>query len=368
MSLRKSKSAKPGRVSRVAALSAATALTFFAGTVSSSMTPATVGASAFLQQAPALAQDAPSQYTVQEGDTLWDIASTFLQDPWFWPEIWYVNPEIINPHLIYPGDVLALVYIDGQPRVTTAQGSSLRLSPSARATPLVEAVTTIPFESIRAFLSAGRVMEKREAEKLPHIVAVRGEGLLAATGNDVYVRGIDDPELGSRYSVVSFVDELRDPENNKLMGYHGLWIAEGTIRRGGDPATMELTASNREARKGHRLLPSTVELPLNFYPKPPDAPIDGRIMAVVDGVSQIGQWSVVIVNRGSDDGLAQGDVLRAFKYGQTIRDRIGGGKVRLPDEEAGTVMIFKTYEEIAYGLVMEATEPLHVADAVRNPS
>lgn len=368
MSLRKSKPGKPARVSRIAAATVAAALTFFAGTVSSSMSPMSVGASAFLQQAPALAQDAPSEYTVQEGDTLWDIASTFLRDPWFWPEIWYVNPEIVNPHLIYPGDVLALVYIDGEPRVTTAQGSSYRLSPQARVTPLEEAITSIPFESISAFLAVGNVLEKREAEKLPYILEVRGDHLLASAGNQVYVRGTDGATPGTRYNVVTIGDPLRDPENNKVMGYHGMLIGEGTMRRGGDPATLEMTASTREANRGDRLIPAAVDVPLNFYPKAPSTAIDGRIMAVIGGVSQIGQWQVIVINRGSSDGLAQGDVLTAYKYGETIRDRFGGGKVRLPDEQAGTIMVFKTYDEIAYGLVMEATEPLHVADAVRNPS
>ena len=368
MSLRNPKPGKPGRVSRAAALGVAAALTVFAGTVSSSNLPATTAATAAMQQVPVLAADAPTQYVVQDGDTLWDIASTFLRDPWFWPEIWYVNPEIVNPHLIYPGDVLALVYIEGQPRVTTTQGSSIRLSPQARATPLSQAITSIPYETISAFLTAGTILERGEADKLPHLLEVRGDHLVASAGNQVYVRGTDGATPGTRYNVVSVGDPLIDPENNKVMGYHGLWVAEGTMRRGGDPATLELTSSTREAYRGDRLIPATVDVPLNFYPKAPNTQVDGRIMAVIGGVTQIGQWSVVVINRGSGDGLAQGDVLTVFKYGETVRDRFGGGRVRLPDEQAGTIMIFKTYDEIAYGLVMEATEPLHVEDAVRNPA
>ncbi len=352
---------------RLAAACAATLLTVFAGNVASTETSATLGISTIAQQAPALAADAPSQYVVQEGDTLWDIAGTFLRDPWFWPEIWYVNPEIVNPHLIYPGDVLALVYIDGQPRVTTARGSSLRLSPEARVTPLNEAITSIPFESIAAFLRGGTVLEKGEADRLPYLLDVRGDHLLASAGNRIYVRGADDDTVGSRYTVVKIGDPLRDPDNNKIMGYHALRVAEGTMRRDGDPQTVELTASTQEARRGDRLVPATIDLPLNFFPKAPDTEIDGRIMAVIGGVSQIGQYQVVVMNRGASDGLAQGDVLTAFESGGTIRDRIGGGKVALPDEPAGTIMIFKTYDEISYGLVMEATRPLHIKDPVRNP-
>ena len=355
---------------RLAAALTALLLTITAGNVSSSessLAPSAMPIAAFALQTPTLAADAPREYVVQKGDTLWDIASTFLRDPWFWPEIWYVNPEIVNPHLIYPGDVLALVYIEGQPRVTTTRGSSLRLSPEARVTPLDEAVTSIPYDSIAAFLTGGTVIEKSEADKLPYLLEVRGDHILASAGNEIYVRGVEGDAAGTRYSVINIGEPLRDPDNNRVMGYHGLLVAEGSLRRGGDPATVELTASTQEAKRGDRLIAATVDMPLNFFPKAPDSDIDGRIMAVIGGVSQIGQYQVIVMNRGSSDGLAAGDVLTVFQAGEKIKDRFGGGRVKLPDEPAGTVMVFKTYPEIAYGLVMEATEPLHVLDAVRNP-
>ncbi len=355
---------------RLAATVLAALLTVSAGNVSSSEVPTNAGGlllSAAALQTPTLAADAPREYVVRVGDTLWDIAGTFLRDPWFWPEIWYVNPDIVNPHLIYPGDVLALVYIDGQPRVTTAQGSSLRLSPKARITPMSEAVTSISYESIAAVLTTGAIIEKRDADRLPYLLEVRGEHLLASAGNEVYVRGVDDDAAGTRYSVVHIGDPLRDPDNNKVVGYHGLQVAEGTLRRGGDPATVELTSSNQEALRGDRLLPATVDIPLNFFPKAPSTEIDGRIMAVIGGVTQIGQYQVVVMNRGTNDGLGEGDVLTAFNAGEKIKDRIGGGRVKLPDEPSGTIMVFKTYPDISYGLVMEATEPLHIHDPVRNP-
>jgi len=95
-----------------------------------------------------LASGAPNEYVVQVGDTLWDIAATFLRDPWYWPEIWHINDQIENPHLIYPGDVLGLVYIDGEPRITNVRASTYRLSPQARITPLSESITSIPYEDV----------------------------------------------------------------------------------------------------------------------------------------------------------------------------------------------------------------------------
>jgi len=315
-----------------------------------------------------LAADHPNQYVVQLGDTLWDIAGQFLNDPWYWPEIWYVNPEIENPHLIYPGDVLALIYIDGQPRVTVASAGTFRMSPQARVTPLSEAVQSIPFEAVAAFLTSGVVLQKDQAESLPYLLETRGDHLVAAAGNEIYVRGLDgsDP-VGTRFNVVHIGDPLIDPDDNKVVGYQGILVGEGTMRRGGDPATVWLTNTTQEAIFGDRLIPEVVDESLNFFPRAPSTVIDGRIMSVVNGVTQIGQYQVVVLNRGAQDGLAVGDVLTVFQAGETVRDRIQGGKVTLPDESAGTVMVFKVYNDIGYALVMEATHPLHIHDAVRNP-
>ena len=311
-----------------------------------------------------LAEGHPNEYVVQVGDTLWDISSAFLKDPWYWPEIWYVNPQIENPHLIYPGDVLGLVTIDGQTRITNVRASTYRLSPQARVTPLTEAINSIPYEAVAAFLSSGVVLEKDQAASLPYLLDTRGDHLIASAGNEIYVRGIRGDQPSTRYNIVHVGDPLIDPDDNRLIGYHGILIGEGSLRRAGDPATVALTDSNQEAVKGDRLIPATVDVPLNFFPRTPSSNVEGRIISVVGGVTQIGQYQVIVINRGSNNGLAVGDVLSVFQAGQ---DRIGGGSVRLPDEQAGTVMLFKTYDRISYGLVMEATDAIHIHDAVRNP-
>jgi len=315
-----------------------------------------------------LAQGHPNEYVVQVGDTLWDIAGTFLRDPWFWPEIWYVNPDIENPHLIYPGDVLGLVYVDGQARITNVRASTYRMSPQARVTPLSEAVASIPFEDVAAFLSSGVILEKAQADALPYMLETRGDHLIASAGNEVYVRGLGSDLPSTRYNVVQVGDALYDPDDDRLIGYHGIMVGEGSLRRAGDPATVALTSSKQEAKFGDRFIPASVDVPLNFFPRSPSSNIDGRIIHVVGGVSQIGQYMVVVINRGSHNGLSVGDVLSVFRSGETIKDRIKGGNVTLPDEQAGTVMVFKTYDRISYGLVMEATDAIHNLDAVRNPT
>jgi len=314
-----------------------------------------------------LAEGHPDEYVVQVGDTLWDISAMFLKDPWFWPEIWYVNPDIENPHLIYPGDVLGLVYVDGQTRITNIRASTFRMSPQARVTPLSEAVMSIPFDDVAAFLKNGVILEKNQADSLPYLLQTRGDHLIASAGNEVYVRGADNDQPGTRYSVVNVGDPLYDPDDNRLIGYHGKMVGEASMRRSGDPATIALTKSSQEALMGDILLPNTVAVPLNFFPRAPSSNVEGRIIAVAGGVTQIGQYQVVVMNRGSDNGLSVGDVLTVFQAGETIKDRVGGGKVTLPDESVGTVMVFKTYDRISYGLIMVATNAIHILDAVRNP-
>jgi hypothetical protein len=316
----------------------------------------------------------PDTYVVQRGDTLWGIASMFLRDPWYWPEIWQINPQVENPHLIFPGDILSLAYLnDGRPVIQLERGPQEgggfeRLSPRVRSQPLEEAIATIPYETIAAFLSRPRVIEEDELDELPYIVAHR-EGLIGSSGRDVYVRGTDEP-VGAVFNVVERGEELIDPDTNDVLGYQGIYVGQGRLDRSGDPGTLRLLETEREAVVGNLLMSEEDVAQLNFLPRSPDSEIDGRIISVLSGVSQIGQYSVVVINRGSQAGLEPGHVLRAWQAGRTIRDAQRGAfgeKVRLPDEPAGTIMVFRTSERLSYALVMEVTTPLALLDAVRNP-
>ncbi|MEQ1801490.1 MAG: LysM peptidoglycan-binding domain-containing protein [Gammaproteobacteria bacterium] len=318
----------------------------------------------------------PDTYVVKKGDTLWDISSMFLRDPWYWPEIWYVNPQVENPHLIYPGDVLTLVYVDGQPQIRSSRGTAAasgteRLSPRIREEQLTQAVTTIPYDVIGPFLEKGMVLSKNEIDDLPHVIALRDDHLVGASGNDAYVRG-DVSAVESSYSVVHIGDKLVDPDDGDLLGYEGIYVAEGRVRRGGDPATVTLSDSHREAMKGDRLVARSEPLPLQFEPRSPDRPVEGRIVHVVDGVTQIGQYQVIVINRGARDGLAPGHVLSVWQVGDKVSDDVDsslfGRKVQLPDEQAGLLMVFKTYDRLSYALVVRAEGPIHTLDKVRNPS
>ncbi len=336
---------------------------------------------------PALADGAPDTYVVKKGDTLWGISKVFLRDPWYWPEIWQVNPQIKNPHLIYPGDTLRLVYVDGKPRVVLQRGaerdiergSDVRLEPRVRSQPLSSAITTIPYEKVAAFMSKPTVLTKEEIKAAPYVLATRDQHIVMANGDTVYARGFKNPvQQGAYYYLVRVGTPLIDPDDNSLLGYNGVYTGSGHIVRGGDPATLLMTDSTRETYPGDKLIPGGIDVPLDFMPSPPRAPTDGRIIAVTSGVSVIGQYQVVTINRGSRDGLAPGNVLEIFGGGYEVRDseksgfldgiyRFGSQRVQLPDEPSGTFMVFKTFDRLSYGLIMEATDIIQVGDHVAGP-
>ncbi len=220
---------------------------------------------------------APQNYTVKQGDTLWDIASVFLRDPWYWPEIWYVNPQVENPHLIYPGDVLALAYgADGNAQVRLERGGAHRLSPRVRSQPLEGAITAIPYEIIAAFMSKPTVLEKDQIRDAPHIVASRDDHLIAAAGNTIYAVGGVEGDVNTRYNVYHVGDELRDPDDNDVVGYEGIYTASARVTRTGDPTTLEVVESARETFDGDKLFPGDVDVPLDFIPHAPTDEVDGK--------------------------------------------------------------------------------------------
>jgi hypothetical protein len=324
--------------------------------------------------------NAPESYVVKRGDTLWGIAKVFLRDPWFWPEIWQVNPQIQNPHLIYPGDTLRLVYIHGRPAITLQRGEAARVLPHVRSQSLEGAVTTIPYATVAAFMSKPTVLAKEQIKDAPYVLSTRDMHVVMAEGDTLYARGFSGPvELGTHYNVVRIGDPLRDPDDgNRIVGYDGVFTGAGHVTRIGDPATLIMTESARETEAGDKLFPGGVDVPLDFIPSAPKVKTNGRIMAVADGVTMIGQYEVVVINRGAGDGLAPGNVLAVFQAGDVVRDTVNRGflngmtrlaapKVRLPDERTGTFMVFKTFDHMSYGLIMEATNVIRVADRVENP-
>jgi len=317
-----------------------------------------------------VAPDAPERYVVQPGDTLWDISSKFLTDPWYWPEIWHINPQVANPHLIYPGDELALTWVDGRPQVTLASGGPVRLSPRVRSNPLSDAIHSIPYDRIAAFMQRPAVLTADQVKGAPYVAAARDERLISSVGNDIYVRRLSDGALGNRYSIYHVGDELKDPDDGDVLGYQGLYAGEGNLTRLGSPVTMRVMDSSRETLEGDILLPVAIEPKMNFIPRAPATQVDGTIMSVIDERTVVADYDVVIINRGSSHGLEPGHVLEVWEAGEEVLDMTENResrKLQLPDERNGLAMIFKAYDRMSYGLMWRSDREVKVGDQVRSP-
>ncbi len=319
----------------------------------------------------ALNPDHPDRYVVVKGDTLWDISARFLRDPWLWPEVWQANPQIANPHLIYPGDTIALEIRDGKPLLRLQRGrKTVKLSPRMRPQPLEQAVTTIDPEAIRHFLNRARVATSQELESAPYVLGGVAKRLLAGgMGERIYARGIK-PGEPSRYGVYRVGDTYHDPDNpEEVLGREVIRIADAVLDRGGDPATLRVTGLSREIRAGDRLLPLADDMHLDQYyiPHAPRPGTKGRIIAVFGGVSMVGQYQGVVLNLGEKQGIETGHVLAVYQANGKMKDPITGEKVSLPDERAGVLLVFRTFDRISYGLLMKSTRPVHVLDVVQTP-
>ncbi len=351
--------------------------------------PAPAAAPAEPVPASVLNPSAPKSYVVKKGDTLWGIATMFLKDPWLWPEVWIINPHIPNPHLIYPGDTLALAFgANGSPQVTVAQAGaarldSVKLDPRLRSSALDQAIPTIPYSAIQAFLAHPRLLTRDQINTAPYVLAFRDSHQVGGSGIEVYIANLS-AEQNSRYAVMHVGDELRDPDDNALLGYEGIYTATALVERPGNPAKALLTDSALETVAGDRLVTATEEAtPVNFTLRAPASDIRGHIIAVMGGTDHVGQFGVVAINRGRGHGLVAGNVLAVDGTGDTVRDLYRGGrsistmgagigtsfapKVKLPDERTGTALVFRVYDRMSYALILGASDNIHVGDVVRNP-
>ena len=314
----------------------------------------------------------PEAYTVVKGDTLWDISGRFLSQPWKWPELWQVNPQIKNPNLIYPGDLLSLTYVNGQPRLTLNRGQSggtIKLSPTVRSTPMAQAIPTIPLEAINSFLFNNRIVNaEKDFSAAPYVLAGAGESVVMGAGQNIYARG-KFADQQPAYGIFRQGKTYTDPVTKEFLGINANVIGNAeALSEDGDITTLKLTRTNEEVRLGDRLF-ATDERAVNstFNPSEPKQQIDGLIIDIPRGVTQIGLMDVVTINKGARDGLVEGNVLAIMQTGETVRDRITGESIKVPDTRGGLLMVFRTFDKISYGLVLAADRDLALQDKVKNP-
>ncbi|MEX0607238.1 MAG: LysM domain-containing protein, partial [Halofilum sp. (in: g-proteobacteria)] len=320
---------------------------------------------------------APVRYTVQRGDTLWDIAARFLRDPWVWPEVWQVNPQIENPHLIYPGDVITLTWAGDRPQLRVARPSAerdtRRLEPTIRREPLDSAIDSIPADAIRQFLNRPRVATAEEIEEAPYILGNYEGRLISASGNEVFAKGFPDGRAdAAQYDVVRAGESLRDPETDEVLAYELIHAGKAHVRDAGPPARLQLAETRREILSGDRLMPPGRGLTQTRYiPRAPESGVDGQIIHMVDAISQVGTNQVVVVNLGEREDLEIGHVLAVEQSGGEVNDpHVDHGedsRVQLPPQRVGMLMLFKVFDRVAYGLVLEAERPVRLYDDVVRP-
>jgi nucleoid-associated protein YgaU len=319
----------------------------------------------------ALNPDHPDTYVVVKGDTLWDISKRFLQEPWLWPEIWHVNPQIENPHLIFPGDLLSLVYLDGRPQLNVKRGSlsnTVKLSPTMRSEPNDNAIPAIPLDKINAFLSQSRFVNPGEMDGAPYVVAGAQRNIISGVGDKIYARGEFIPNQNI-YGLYREGRLYRDPVSDEVLGIQATDIGEAKrVATENDVATLVLNRTTQEVRNGDRLL-SNANKPLvsQFQPSAPSEEVKGVILDVQGGVTQVGRMDIVMVNLGTRDAVSEGNVMAIYKVGETVKDDIAKTLVKLPDVRAGLLMFFSVQERMSYALVLKADQTLEVGDNVEMP-
>ena len=325
--------------------------------------------------APNLADSAPDTYVVQQGDTLWDISALFLDEPWRWPELWSVNPDVRDPNLIYPGDVLYLrwdngtpgVYLSDRPRVGVT-----KLSPKIRTRPLVSAISEIPRDVIDPFIAYHRFETELDTSRLARVLGGADGRLIFGLGDSVHVAGNLESDI-THYDVVRLSERLTDPVTGEVLGQLLMSVGRVALSRAAanqrEASRFDVIGTREEIRAGDVLLPVyDGEVVSLFKPRAPDKPVtSGAILYVDGGVSQIGALDVVATNLGRVDGAEVGHILSITKQITKMRDPETGEILSLPVKPAGTLMLFSVHDQASFGLVLAANQPLAVGDALVDP-
>ena len=346
---------------------------------------------------------APERYTVKPGDTLWGLSAAFLAQPWRWPELWGMNlQDIRNPHLIYPGQVLLLDKQDGRATLrlatpvieTPAEGPTIKLSPRIRVeTPADSALPALKSSMIDAFLTEPVVVDDSSLQTAARIVAAQDSRVLLTRGDRAYALGsrgsplMDDPRQPQQaYRVLRNATPLKDPVTGEVLGFEAQYIGRVLLVRGESaqtttsadgkavqeviPATIDIVAAREEIRVGDRLLPEPALTLRSYVPRAPSAAMEARVVSVYgNAVANVGQNQVVVINRGSREGLESGHMLAILTDGARLIDKTDPARtaLKLPDERKGLLMVFRSFERLSYALVLEATEGVRVGDRLVNP-
>lgn len=352
-------------------------------------TPAPAATAAAVEVNP----DHPTSYTVKQGDTLWGIAEKFLKNPWQWPEVWHINEQVANPHLIYPGDVLRLVWNDGKPSlvvdrdVTPAEvakvggttsvaevmpdGKTVKLHPRMREMPFNSAIPAIPMKSIEAFLTDSRVVSLDELKKAPYVVAGADKRVLMGRGDTLYARDQSGKwaDAFPEYGIYRQGAALVDPDTRELLGYEAKKVGSVRVLESNhDIATMRVLTSSEDIRLQDRLL-GTDQRPVQsmFYPRPAPDGVEGRVLEIFGSLGFGARNDVIVVNKGQRDKVEPGVVFSVMQNGGQVRDSAKGDLVNLPPVTAAQAIVFRSFDRVSYALIMRSSRTVSKGDLVKPP-
>ena len=331
-----------------------------------------------------LAPNAPDTYTVKTRDTLWDISKIFLRSPWRWPELWGMNlQQIRNPHLIYPGQILVLDKSGGRARLRVGQavdGGTTKLSPRVRATDVGAAgIPSIPFHLIEPFLNEAVVFQGNELASAPRIVASQEGRVILGRGDTAYVRG--DLSNTREYRIFREPRPLKDPTTGEVLGYEANYVGAAEYVRQGEsrpdasgkteivPATFTVTSIRQEAGVGDRLAVVPAREFTNYAPHAPQGPMAGQIIGMYGDALTGGQNQIVSLNKGAVDGMERGHVLALWRAGSSVIDKTDASRptIKLPDEQHGTLFVFRVFDRVSYALILSVKEPVKAGDRFTQP-
>ncbi|CRM40475.1 peptidoglycan-binding protein [Pseudomonas asgharzadehiana] len=218
-------------------------------------------------------------------------------------------------------------------------------------------------QAIQRFLLHNRILDTpQDLDSAPYIVAAGAGHVLGANDERVYARGNLDPTQPS-YGIFRRGRVYTDPETQELLGLNVDDIGSARFVNAGDLSTLAVQRATREIRPGDRLLHALAPIELAHVQALKPAPfVQGQIIDIPKGVTQIGVLDAITLNKGRRDGLVEGQLLTVIKTGATVRDTLTNAPVTLPDERAGTLLVFRTFEKLSYGLVLSASHPLAVLD------
>jgi hypothetical protein len=367
--------------------------------------------------------DHPDEYVVVKGDTLWGISGRFLEKPWQWPAIWQANPQIENPHLIYPGDVVSLVYVDGVPQLRLSRGGAdgsrasapgtVRLSPTVRIVEKDDPINAIPLEALQPFLRDIRLLSPSEMVGLPYILTNEEQHISGTVSDKTYARGLN-AKVGDQFAVMrvnSIYDQLKEggeirrvlPQENwkkvqavmdpngplfdqplpgnrrpkHPVAYELVEVSRVRVLRSGEIATLEITADRTSVRDGDYILPlDSSGYDSNFIPHAMQTvPADFRVLATKDSLYGVSDYQIVSITGGTRQGVESGHVFSVFRPGARVDDRTGyrygsfakESRPQLPDEFHALIMVFRAFDDISYALVLGGDNTVRAFDLLRHP-